>query len=43
MKPFVHSEKKGHVWMQVGKKVSYEKKPLRYKFLYDEDEDYTDS
>ena len=35
MKPYVHSEKSGQVWMQKGKKVKYEKKPMRYKFLYD--------
>lgn len=42
MKPYVQSAKGGQVWVQGGRKVAYEKKPMRYKFLYDEDEDYID-
>lgn len=43
MKPYVWSEKNGKTWAQGGRKVLYEKKNLRYKFLYDEDEDYVGS
>lgn len=37
MKPYVRSEKEGE-WLQKGKNVAYERKKLRYKFLYDDED-----
>ena len=38
MKPYVQSEKQGGEWEQKGSNVTYERKKLRYKFLYDDDD-----